>query len=258
MKGHEKGKRLHKRVANALGYDLVPIRKNHQTVERHLAHLLDRYEVDLVLDVGANLGQFARTLRAVGYTGWIVSFEPVSATFARLSTELAADPRWRGRQLALGREPGRAEIKVLSNSDLSSFRTPHERALARHPREFAMTQREEVTIATVDDLLPGILEETGARRVFLKMDTQGFDLEVFRGALRSLASVCGVMSELSFDPIYEDIPRFDQALLAYMAEGYRLTGLYPVLRNREDLTVIEFDGVLVRPATLGAAASQAP
>src|SRR5882672_4717902 len=68
----------------------------------HLAAIFDRLKIDCVLDVGAHVGQYGRFLRNIGYTGHIVSFEPVRANFARLERRSERDAKWTIHRLALG------------------------------------------------------------------------------------------------------------------------------------------------------------
>jgi hypothetical protein len=79
----------------------------------------------------------------------------------------------------------------------------------------------------------------------LKMDTQGYDLKVYRGAASSLGRVQAVVSELSFQPIYEGMPDYRQMLAEFESAGFAVSGLFPVSRN-PDLSLIEMDCVLVR------------
>jgi FkbM family methyltransferase len=74
---------------------------------------LAELEIDCVLDVGANRGQFARHLRAIGYRGRIVSFEPNPDEFAILQRSFASDPAWSGYPIALGKGNGTLQLKII-------------------------------------------------------------------------------------------------------------------------------------------------
>ena len=86
-------------------------------------------------------------------------------------------------------------------------------------------------------------------RVFLKLDTQGFDLEVVKGAVESLDYVLGLQSELSLKPIYEDMPDYLNALREFRRHGFEVTGFYLITRDRKSLAAIEYDCVMCRDAT---------
>ena len=80
------------------------------------------------------------------------------------------------------------------------------------------------------------------------MDTQGYDLEVFKGATQSLSRVQAVLSEISLIAVYNDMPNYKQSLSTFEAAGFSVSGLYPITRNI-DLSLNEVDCVLVNTAS---------
>jgi FkbM family methyltransferase len=217
---------------------------------RHLTWLLDRYRVDCVLDVGANVGQFARDLRRSGFRGRMVSVEPVPAFVERLEKEAADDPQWSVHGLALGRTEGTVPLRVqrtfssvLPASDYGKQRFPTLRQGAEEEHIV------DVPLRRLETLLTEQFGESGgdgtSPRIFLKMDTQGFDLEVFRGLGAWAEHVVGLQSEVSLLPIYEQMPRMAEAIAEYEKGGFEISGLYPVT-SEPDGRVIEYDCVMVR------------
>jgi FkbM family methyltransferase len=188
-----------------------------------LKELLRLLQIECVLDVGANRGQFAGELRKIGYEGQIISFEPVSTEFRALSERFAQDPRWKGLQLALGSQDGSGKLVIPELTVMSSLLQPL--GGEKNVRE------ETVQIRRLDGLLPSLLADAGTRRLFLKMDTQGFDLEVFRGASGCIELIQGIQSELSVRPLYERMPHYLEALGAYEAAGFELYNLSVVNRT---------------------------
>jgi len=112
------------KIARCLGYEVIKRRKNHKLYDSHLINLIQRYQVNCILDVGANRGQFGLLLRSLGYQGWIISFEPVKSTFEILRAVREKDPAWDAYNYALGSEDTTKMIRVIKNSDLSSFLEP--------------------------------------------------------------------------------------------------------------------------------------
>jgi FkbM family methyltransferase len=221
---------------------------------RHAAWLLRKYKVDCVLDVGANKGQYAKELRKNGYTGDIVSFEPVPRFVKALEKAAARDDRWTVRQLALGRSEGTVPIHVQRT--FSSLLPSSEYGKNRFSvlREHADVDQVDVPLRRLDVILDELLEPTRARgienpRVFLKMDTQGFDLEVFGGLGDRAADIVGLQSEVALLLIYESMPRMPESVATYEAAGFEITGLYPVTRE-PDGRVIEYDCLMVRASAL--------
>jgi len=216
--------------------------------DAHLRWLLDAVAVDCVVDVGANRGQFGRAVRGLGYAGRLVSLEPAAGPRRDLVETAAGDACWHVLPVALGEEDGTADLLAVDEeSELGSLLPASEFGLAWKD-VMGRTRREQVDVRRLD----GIWEDVaaGARRVLLKLDTQGYDLAAFRGAGRLVSDADGpvvaVLSELSLVPIYEAMPTMAEQLAAYEAAGWSLAGLHPVSFDAATLRVIELDALLVR------------
>ncbi|RKQ91870.1 FkbM family methyltransferase [Solirubrobacter pauli] len=223
-------------LANPLGVELAA----HSAL---LRAVLQRAGVNVVLDVGAHRGGYRDLLRASGYAGQIVSFEPVSASYAALDTRAAADPAWSVHRLALGREPGRAKINVARESNFTSFLEPNAFSIDRFGGS-AVDRQEEVPVARLDEVF-GDLVDVREPRVLLKTDTQGWDLEVIEGAAGVLDHVVALQAELSVRPIYEDSTSWLDVLTRLGELGFRPAQLTSVGRD-DALGLLELDCLLVR------------
>ena len=219
-----------------------------QSRDAHLHWLIEELGVDLVLDVGANRGQFGSGLRAGGFTGRIVSFEPAAGPRAELEAAAATDPAWEVLPWALAESDGEAVLHAIDEeSELGSLRASSEFGRAWKPL-MARTREERVVVRRLD----GVWDELDAGpspRVLLKLDTQGFDLAAFRGAGALVAPggpVVAVLSEVACLPIYDHVPLMAEHLAEYADAGWSLAGLYPVSFDPASLRVIEHDAVLVR------------
>ncbi len=213
-------------------------------LREHVAWVLRELEINCVLDVGANVGQYAQLLRREGYAGRIVSFEPVPALADELRRTAEGDPNWSVMQCALGEADEEAEINVRPGS-MSSLLPSSDfgKAWSGRLRE-AETQA--ISVRRLDGLFAEAVEGIDDPRVYLKLDTQGFDLQAFAGAGECLKQIAGLQSEVSCVPIYDDMPRLPEQIATYEAEGFEITGMFPVTRHRSTLRVIEFDVTMVR------------
>jgi FkbM family methyltransferase len=166
-----------------------------------LAGLLAEHRIDHVLDVGANIGQYAGKLRAAGYRGRITSFEPLSQAHAALVARAAADPAWTvALPLALASTKGRATMRVSNRSDMSSLRPMAPLTLAALPKSFEIG-REEVQSERLDAVLDRFVGSADV--LFLKIDAQGSEAEILEGAAGVLDRLAGVQVEMSLRPMYE-------------------------------------------------------
>jgi FkbM family methyltransferase len=233
------------------------VRKHRREHDKGLsAHLLSsllmdvfgRYRVDVVLDVGANKGQYARSLRRAGYKGRIVSFEPVARDFEELQGHAADDPLWSVHKMALGRENGSLEMNVVPGT-LSSVLPATEFGARRYDRLQEPTV-ERVEVRRLDGILDDLLADMTDPRPYLKLDTQGFDLEAFAGLGERVADFVGMQSEVAFLRIYEGMPRMPESLAVYEAAGFEVAGLYAVSRERRTARALEFDCLMVRADAL--------
>jgi len=231
-------------LARGWGYELVR-RKKSASLRSHLSQVITRHAIDVVIDVGANDGQFVQLIRSEGFRGKVFSFEPVASTYQKLCRIAHADPDWQIINQALGEQAGEAQINVMQSSDLCSLLEPNDFGRAAFPR-LEVSHRETIVMDTVDNFLARqTLAETA--RILLKMDTQGYDPQVFKGAERSLPRIVCLVSELSLIPIYAQAPHYLDVLRVYESKGFVPSGLYPVSRS-DDLSVIEMDCVLINQA----------
>ncbi len=204
------------------GYDLHRYALELDPVERR-RRMMASARIDLVLDVGATEGQDAVELRKLGFTGRIVSFEPIREVGERLQARLGADPEWEYRGMALGSTEGAATLQVGAESATSSLLKPSEYLVNRaaHARS---VRSEEVRVARLDS----VFEEAWAtRRIWLKLDTQGFEMEVLRGSTQCLDQVRIVQLELSLRPLFEGEPAFLEVANWLAGRGLELVGLEP-------------------------------
>jgi FkbM family methyltransferase len=239
------------RWSERAGYPVIPkwrLAKLDQS--SHLKTLFERLGIDCVLDVGANIGQFHEFLRLhVGYTGHIVSFEPVPELCERLQASSRSDPGWTVHPYALGERDSRAEINVLAEATLTSFLPRDEQALRRmgyekYLQETELTRKEVVPVRRLDQVFDEILPG-GRTRVFLKSDTQGYDMNVVRGAAGCLHRIPALQIELSIRHIYRDAPNYMDAIVELNELGYAATGFYPVQRDSA-LRIVNIDCVMIR------------
>jgi FkbM family methyltransferase len=208
-----------------------------------LRDILRTYAINCVLDVGANTGQFARNLRRVGYQGHICSFEPVEAAYTALSASFRKDARWAGYNYALGSQNTQQTFHIaLESTAMSSFLQPQ--SADWKLREVA------VEVKRLDTVYQGVIAATGLQhpRVFLKMDTQGYDLEVFNGAENCLDQVLGIQSEVSVKPVYVGMPHYLDTIRSYENYGFLLYGLAEAARHPHQNDIIEMNCVMMRPA----------
>lgn len=204
--------------------------------------LIRRQNVSLVLDVGANQGWYAYHLRRAGYRGPIISFEPLAREQAHIQQLAQGDALWTNQCVALGEENGPKTFNMVVAGDeqtvLSSFLNTIDGLGDR-------TEQVEVQMRRLDSLLPELVSDFAKQRIFLKMDTQGYDLSVFSGAAGIADQVVLLQSEISVEPIYVGMPPYTESLAHYHEAGFKLCDLF-VVHRLENGNVLEYDCLMER------------
>jgi FkbM family methyltransferase len=214
-----------------------------------LAMLLSRLRTELVVDVGANEGQFARELRAAGYRGRILSVEPLPAAHAKLAAAARTDARWYvADRCAVGAASGRATLNVASNSVSSSLR-----AMTSAHLEAASESRyiatEEVDVVTLDSLLDRY-GQVADSAVFVKLDVQGHEGEVLSGAGSRLDTIGGVQLELSLVELYSGQGLMPDQIDFLAEHGLSLWSIDRGFMDGASGRLLQCDGTFVRESAL--------
>jgi FkbM family methyltransferase len=236
---------LKKRVralARRFGFDIV----RYDAISHPLARrkqILDSSNINLVLDVGANTGQYALQMREIGYKGRIVSFEPMTSAFEKLRAVANEDALWDVMNCALGDQEGTAEINIAGNSYSSSLLN----MLPAHVKSEPTSEyvgKETITVTTLDAVFPTLAKPSD--NVYLKIDTQGFEEHVLKGAEAALGTINTIQLEMSLTPLYEDELLFNEMYRLLYEKGYRLLAVEPGFTDTRTGQLLQLDGVFQR------------
>jgi FkbM family methyltransferase len=228
------------RTLQSLGWEIKRFTLDEMS---QLAKFLAIHKVDTVLDVGANIGQFATTLRMAGYPGKIISFEPQSEAYARLTAMAAKDPNWTvAPRCAVGAASGEIEMNISDNSVSSSALPILEAHTGSAPASrYVATETAPVIRLDDCDLVPR------TERIFIKIDTQGFEQHVIDGAPELIKLARGIQMEMSLAPLYKGQADF-MALMAQMQNaGFELWALNPGFADSSSGRLLQADSTFFRP-----------
>lgn len=225
------------------GYDLhryLPV----SSPDAQLEQVLAGFGIDLVFDIGANTGQYGQALRQRGYRGRIVSFEPLADAHRQLVANAAADPAWTAAPRgAIGDHDGTIEINVAGNSASSSLldMLDSHRAAAPHA---AYVGTEQVPIARLDTAAAPWL--AAPSRLYLKIDTQGYEGQVIAGAPATLAAASAVQIEVSLLPLYAGQPDMGAVTAMMAAHGLVLWALWPGFADPRTGRILQIEAIYAR------------
>ena len=212
------------------------------------AKTLKLVDINVIFDIGANVGQFAREIRQHGYKGKIISFEPLTSARKKLLSFASRDPDWQvHEQSAIGNQDGEIEIHISGNSVSSSLLPMLEsHSSASEGSEYVGS--EQVPIFKLDSIANQYLDKNS--NLFIKIDTQGYEWQVLDGASETLKRAQGVLCELSLVTLYHEqrlwrdiVDRLDQ-------QGFMLWALQKGFINPKTGQSLQMDGIFIRKTEL--------
>lgn len=231
------------------GFDVVRWpRRPDDVLDWALGAVLRSRDINCVIDVGGNRGNFGHLVRTLGYTGRIVSYEPSPSTLPALSAVAARDAQWEVRPVGLSVEPGTAELLLHEGPELDSLLSALPGVVDQIPI-IAEVGTAAVALSTLAIEYPGIVAGLEAPRVLLKSDTQGHDAEVLLGAGGLPPEIVAVLVELSAQPIYDGQPRMTRVIDILLDEGFTPVAFQPLFQSSDGLRIVELDGLFMRPAS---------
>jgi FkbM family methyltransferase len=236
-------KKFVKQLLQRFGYDIL--RQPTDPVVRQQIDLLKKYNINLVFDIGANIGQFGQRLRKMGFEGHIISFEPLPDAFEQVKAIADADAAWTVLHTAMGNFIGETQINVSKNSFSSSILEVLPVHVESAP-ESVYTHQITVPLQTVDSLIDRYYNENS--RLYIKIDTQGFEKEVFEGSLLSLDKITAFQMELSLVPLYKGEMLMYEMVDLLREHGFRLMLIEGGHRNYKTGELLQVEGYFYRDA----------
>ncbi|MDH5546807.1 MAG: FkbM family methyltransferase [Gammaproteobacteria bacterium] len=226
-----------------LGYDLSRFEPGGNSLARR-KKLLETFGIDVVFDVGANRGFYAREMRtAIGYSGKIVSFEPLSGTFSQLQKTSSNDKNWIAVNCALGDKAGKVEINVSDNTYSSSLLPMMKNHLDSAPYS-KYVRTETVEVKTIDDIFDDYC--SSENNIYLKIDSQGYEEKILKGAKNRLSLIDTVQLEMSLVPLYEGELLFGELHKLLTEKGYTLVSFEEGFHNPKTGQLLQVDGIYHR------------
>lgn len=205
---------------------------------------LDAFKIDLILDIGANEGQFGESLRESGYRGDIVSFEPLETAHKNLVDISNQYKNWHVHsRCALGESLGETEINISANSVSSSVLPMMDSHLQAAPQA-QYVGKNKCKVITLDSLESTYFNKS--KSVLLKIDTQGYEWQVLDGGVNVIQNVRGVLIEMSLTPLYEGQKLWQDIIKRLEAEGFLLWALQPAFIDPKNGRTLQLDGLFFR------------
>jgi FkbM family methyltransferase len=231
-----------RRIGRLFGYDVMRFDKSFR-FDATLDRLVEHFDFDCVIDVGANVGGFAqRCLKRLPSVP-VYSFEPAPDLVAVLVEAARKTPRWHIAPLALGDAEGQATLHLSRKSVFNSLNAP-DPTFVDMIDGLRPVAHETVAVTTLDTYAA----ENGLSSfhdILLKVDTQGHDLKVLAGSRSVLSRSRAVIVELPFRNIYRSEGTYKEILAVMEAAGFAVYGISPISVGK-DGALLEADAFFVR------------
>jgi FkbM family methyltransferase len=230
-----------RRAANRLGYDIVG--HDSHSHRWRMAQFFLQSDITIVFDVGANRGEYGWELREMGFGGKIVSFEPMRDAFALLASSSSADPRWQAVNIGLGDKDEQRQLNIAANSESSSF-LPMLAAHEDAAPESHYLKQETATIRRLDSVFGDYVASSD--KLFLKIDTQGFEKHVLEGAATALQHIPLIQLECSLVPLYGEGEPMEHLIGYLRGLGYAPIDQKPTFYHRQNHHLMQMDMIFLR------------
>jgi FkbM family methyltransferase len=203
---------------------------------------LQRRGIATVLDIGANAGQFASMIRKVLPGAMIYSFEPIESSFRKLQSTAAALAPIECFPLAMGDSDSVIEMHKNDFSASSSILEMH----PTHAKAFPFTEHsviEKVQVRSLDSMAASLRLQ---QKVLAKIDVQGYEMNVLRGAEKTIDLLDVLIIETSFETLYEKQPLFDDVYRFLCGRGFVYAGTLEQVVDPRSGAILQADGIFLR------------
>lgn len=226
-------------------FDLKLIVKSKNQSNRDvLIRLINKLKIDYVLDVGANVGQFAKELRDLNYNKKIISFEPVSDTYEVLLVNSRKDKDWKiYERCCLGEFDGYIDVNISSYSKSSSvlnFTNLHSNAKP----SAIMIKKEKVKIQKLDTIVQNLDLEN--KNILLKLDAQGYEGKILDGAEKILKKIDIIVCEMSLQEVYAGQELFKEIIEKLNRYNFKIASLENGFFDKNSDYLLQIDAIFIK------------
>lgn len=199
--------------------------------------------IETILDIGANVGQFAVTVNALLPKAQIYSFEPLTDCCEKLKVRMSACNTFTAFNLGLGDQSGNLMFDRNSYSPSSSFL----KIADVHKKAFPKT-KDTKTLEVKIDRLDNIAQQLAIANPFMvKIDVQGYEYKVLQGGEQTIKNARLVITETSFVTLYDNQPLFKDIYSTLINWGFIYAGSLDQLYNPQDGRVLQADSIFIKP-----------
>jgi FkbM family methyltransferase len=232
-----------KKMLEAAGFELRRLNNNKfEPKKEDRFNWIRNLNIQTIIDVGANTGQFAAEIHAILPEAAIYSFEPLRECYDSLVDNMSHVPKFRAFNFALGSENSQIEMHRSDFTPSSSILRMSD--LCR--QAFPFTSKDTIEQIAVRKLDHVTRDLDLAENILIKIDVQGFEDKVIAGGIRTVQIAKLLIVEMSFENLYDDQPLFDTIYETMKRIGFAYRGNFSQLSNPIDGAILQVDGIFIK------------
>jgi len=242
--------KLIKKFFELFGYKIIRLKNirapkkiivNDSQIEAKHFKWLERYNIKLIIDVGANEGQFVKKILTIFPNAYVHCFEPINSVFNQLKINLGHNDRVTLYNYGLGDRDGEVDIFVNEYSPSSSLLPMLD--LHKSNFDFAVNVTpDKIRVRTLDSFFPNDI----LKPLLIKIDVQGYEMFVLKGGGAVIPQADVIIIETSFQLLYEGQPLFHDIYIYLTKMGFKYSGNVEQLLSPKDNSILQADAVFVR------------
>ncbi|MBK7105837.1 MAG: FkbM family methyltransferase [Ignavibacteriae bacterium] len=229
-------------IVNFFGYTITRIPTIDLKIEKGDYLWLQNMNINTIIDVGANNGEFAQKINKILPEVEIHSFEPLKECIEELKENLVGIKKIKFYNYALGEKD---EEKIFYHNQFapsSSFLEMKD----LHKNAFPYTStvfEEKVSVKKLDNFINELIK---SKEILLKIDVQGYELNVLKGGYKFLNEVKIIILEVSFHELYKDQPLFNDIYTYLVEKGFNYYGNFEQLIDPHNGQILQADAIFIK------------
>lgn len=241
-------KELIRKFLQRYGYDIIKLRPEFKTGKIDFLSLLAEYKwlndynFKAIIDIGANEGQFSEKMLLLFPGCKLFAFEPIPFVYEKLIKNFEKYPNFKAINLALGEADGELEFYTNEYSPSSSA-LPMAKKHVENFNHAVATQKIMLGVSTLDGQMKN---EELPLPLLIKIDVQGFEDKVIKGGVATLKQASAIITEVSFETLYENQPLFHSVYSQLHELGFRYAGNIEQLYSPHNHKILQADALFIK------------
>ena len=210
-----------------------------------IKYFIKKKKINLIFDIGSNTGQYAKSLRRYGYKNRIISIEPLEREYKILNIHFKNDKKFKSYNYAIGSENKITNINVAENSVSSSLYKPTKLHL-NISKKINLIDKEKIELIQLDRLIKLKKIHISKSIIMIKIDAQGNEIEILKGAKNILQSARLIQLEVSFQKLYSKNKNYLEILNFLDKYNFKIIDFFYGVRSKKNHELLQADIIFAK------------